>query len=41
MKMKKIVVHDEDEVAMWVNGGRLSDGMVMETNVLPLPEVLL
>jgi hypothetical protein len=44
MKMRKIVVHDEDKVddiAMWVNGGRLSDGMVMETDVLPLPEVIM
>jgi hypothetical protein len=39
--MRKIVVHDDDEVAMWVTDGTLSDGKVMETDVMPLAEMLL
>jgi hypothetical protein len=39
--MRKVVVRDGDEVAMWVAGGRLSDGMVMETDFVWAPEMLL
>jgi hypothetical protein len=41
LKVRNIVVHDEDEVAMWVAGRGLSDGRVMETNVVSVPEMLL
>jgi hypothetical protein len=41
MKMKKIVVHDEDEASMWDTGGRLHDGMVVEADVMPFAETLL
>jgi hypothetical protein len=41
MKMRNIVVHDEDDLAMWVGGIGLSDGRVMETDVVPVPEMLL
>jgi hypothetical protein len=40
-KMRKVVVRDGDEVAMWVAGGRLSVGMVMETDFVWAPEMLL
>jgi hypothetical protein len=32
--MRKIVAHDEDEAAMCVTGGELSDGMVVEGDVV-------
>jgi hypothetical protein len=34
-------VRDEDEVAMWVASRGLSDGRVMKTNVVTVPEMLL
>jgi hypothetical protein len=40
-KMRKILVHDEDEVAIWVGGRGLSDGMVMETDDVSVPEMLM
>jgi hypothetical protein len=39
--MRKTVVHDEDEAAIRVSGGGLSDGMVVEIDVVPFPEMLL
>jgi hypothetical protein len=39
--MRKIVVHDEDEAAMCVTGGRLYDNMVVEDDVMPFPYMLL
>jgi hypothetical protein len=41
MKMRKIVVHDEDEVAICITCGGLSDGRVGETDVVPSAEMLL
>jgi hypothetical protein len=41
LKVRKIVVHDEDKVAMGVVGRGLSDIMVMETDVVSVPEMLL
>jgi hypothetical protein len=42
LKVRKIVVLHEDEVAMWVAGKGLSDGTVMETDdVVPVLEMLL
>jgi hypothetical protein len=39
--MRQVVVHDEDEVAMGVTCGRLSDSRVIEVEVVPFPEMLL
>jgi hypothetical protein len=39
-EVRKIGVHDEDEAAMWVTGGRLLDGMAAEIYVMPFPEML-
>jgi hypothetical protein len=39
--MRTIVLHYEDEVTMRVAAKGLSDGMVMETDVVPVPEMLL
>jgi hypothetical protein len=39
--MRNIVVHDEDDVAMWVGCIGLSDGRVIETDDVPVPEMLL
>jgi hypothetical protein len=41
LKVRKIGVHDEDEVATWVSGRGLSDSRVMETDVVSVPEMLL
>jgi hypothetical protein len=41
LKVRKIVVHYEDEVAMWVARTWLSDDRVMETYVVSVPEMLL
>ena len=34
-------MHDEDEIAMWIAGKGLSDGRVMEADVVSGPEMLL
>jgi hypothetical protein len=41
MKMRKVVVHDEDIVSMWVSDSWLPDGRVVEGDVVPFPEMLL
>jgi hypothetical protein len=41
LNVRKIVVHDEDEIAMRVARRGLSDAMVMETDVVSVPETLL
>jgi hypothetical protein len=41
LKVRKMVVHYEDELAMWVTRTWLSDGMVIETYVVSVPEMLL
>jgi hypothetical protein len=38
--MRKTVVHDEDEAPMWVTGGGLPDGKVVETDVMPFVEMI-
>jgi hypothetical protein len=39
MKMREVNVHDEDDASMWITGGRLPDGMVVEADVMPFPEI--
>jgi hypothetical protein len=39
--MRKIVVHDVDEAAMRVAVVWLSDGRVLESDVVPFPKMLL
>jgi hypothetical protein len=39
--MRKIVVHDDEEAAMCVTRGRLSDSMVVQANVVPLSEIMM
>jgi hypothetical protein len=41
LKVRKVVVHDVDEIAMWVASRGLSDGRVMEADVVSVPEMLL
>jgi hypothetical protein len=41
MKMRKVVVHDEDETSMWVISNGLPDGRVVKANVVPFPEMLM
>jgi hypothetical protein len=41
LEVRKIVVHDEDEAAMCVTGFGLSDGMVVEIDVVMFQEMLL
>jgi hypothetical protein len=39
--VRKIVVHDEDKAPMCITGGWLADGMKMEADVVPFPEMLI
>jgi hypothetical protein len=39
--MRNVVVHDQNEASMWVSCGRLPDGIIVEDDVMPLPETLL
>jgi hypothetical protein len=41
LKMMKVVVHDEDEVAMWVIGSGLPSGGVDKGGVVPFFEMLM
>jgi hypothetical protein len=41
LKVRKVVVHDEDEIAMWIACRGLSNGKVMEADVVSVPEMLL
>jgi hypothetical protein len=40
MKVGDIVVHDEDEASMWITWCWLSDGWVVEANVMPFAKML-
>jgi hypothetical protein len=41
LKMRKVVVHNEDGAFMWVIGSGLPDGRVVEANAVPFPEMLM
>jgi hypothetical protein len=41
LKVRELVVHDEDEAPVLIIGSGLANGMVMEADVVPLAEVLL
>jgi hypothetical protein len=41
VKMRKYVVHDEDDSAMWVVGIGLPDGRVVEAAVVPYIDIML
>jgi hypothetical protein len=41
LKVRELVVHDEDEAPVMISRSGLADGKVMEANVVPLAKVLL
>jgi hypothetical protein len=41
LKARELVVHDEDEASVLINGSGIDNGMVMGANVVPLAEVLM
>jgi hypothetical protein len=41
LKVRELIMHDEDEAPVLISGRRLANGKIMEPDLVPLAEVLL
>jgi hypothetical protein len=41
LKVRELIVHDEDEAPVLISGTGLANGRIIEADVVPLAEVLL